>query len=294
MRNRCYVQRVDWIITGASRGIGRALALALTACANQGDRIFALARDGQRLRTLAAAAEGLPGEVVTFAVDLARLDGARRAGEALAAEVCAATLIHNAGLWPTRLELVDGFEAGFATNCLGPLVLQQAPLVAKRVSRVLVISAGLLVKGRFDPGRTPFGRDFSAFRTYCTTKLAGAVAMRDQARRFPEVDFAVVHPGVVNTDLGATRGALGWVMKLVKRSWESPEACAARVLRLLQRPRWSHSPGDAPWFFEESEQPWPPVVDRVHTEIVASVEQCLLPSLRAEATASLRAHRQRS
>jgi hypothetical protein len=62
-----------------------------------------------------------------------------------------------------------------------------------------------------------FGAPRSAdARRDCTTKLAGAAAMRDEARRFPEVDFAVVHPGVVNTDLGTTRGPLAWMMKLVK------------------------------------------------------------------------------
>lgn len=41
---------MDWIVTGASRGIGRALALALGAKATEGDRLFVLARDAERLR----------------------------------------------------------------------------------------------------------------------------------------------------------------------------------------------------------------------------------------------------
>lgn len=276
---------MDWIVTGASRGIGFALTRALAARAHDGDRIFALARDRERLQALAAATAGSRAKLITSPADLARIGEAHRAGTELASEVQAATLIHNAGVWPTRRALVEGFESGFATNCLGPLALQRPLLAARRVSRVLVVSAGLLVKGRFDPERTPSGRDFSAFRTYASTKLAGAAAMRDEARRYPDVDFAIIHPGVVHTDLGATRGPLGWLMKLAKRSWESPEVCAARLIRILERPKWQHSPGEAPWFVEETEQPWPTEVDRAREAVAASVERCFSTVLREESAA---------
>lgn len=266
---------MDWIVTGASRGIGLALTHALAARAHDGDRIFVLARDRERLQVLARSSERSRAKISTLPVDLSRIGEARRAGTELAAQVHGATLIHNAGVWPTRRSLVDGFESGFATNCLGPLALQQPLLAAERLSRVLVVSAGILVKGRFDPERTPSGEDFSAFRTYADSKLAGASAMRDAARRYPAVDFAIIHPGVVHTDLGATRGPLGWLMKLAKRSWEAPEVCAARLVRILERPRWQHSPGEAPWFIEESEQPWPAEVDRARENVAASVRQHL-------------------
>ena len=50
--------------------------------------------------------------------------------------------------------------------------------------------------------------------------------MRDVARHYPAIDFVIVHPGVVNTDLGARRGLLGWILELVKR-----EVGVARYLR---------------------------------------------------------------
>jgi NAD(P)-dependent dehydrogenase (short-subunit alcohol dehydrogenase family) len=265
---------VDWIITGASRGIGLALAQALAARAQEGDRIFALARDRERLEALASTA-GSRAKFIAWPADLARIGEARRAGTELAARVQSATLIHNAGVWPTQRTLIEGFESGFATNCLGPLALQQPLLAAGRVSRVLVVSAGILIKGRFDPERTPSGEDFSAFRTYANSKLAGAAAMREAARRYPDVDFAIIHPGVVHTDLGATRGPLGWLMKLAKRSWEAPEVCAARLVRILERPKWQHAKGEAPWFVEESEQPWPAQVDGARESVAASVARYL-------------------
>ena len=241
---------MDLILTGASRGIGRALALALPADV----RLHALARDRAALDDLARKRPG----TVVHVVDLASRADAARVGRALDVEP-GAVLVHDAGLWPSRREIVDGVERAFAVNCLGPLALQEPLLAAKKLARVLVVGAGLMIKGRFDARRTPVGDDFSWMRTYASTKLAFAVAMRDVARDHPDVDVAVVHPGVVRTDLGNRGGPLGWLVRLAKRSWESPETCAARLARILARPRWS-APGDARWFVLEDEQPWPAIV----------------------------------
>lgn len=264
---------MDWIVTGASRGIGAALVRVLAGRASATDRFYVLARDVERLRGFASAAEVIP-----LQLDLSRVEAARRVGDELATRVApGATLVHNAGLWPSRRELVDGVEAAFAVNCLGPLAFQAPLLAAGRLARVLVVGAGLMVKGRFDADKTPTGADFSVIRTYCTTKLAGAAAMRDVARAHPQVDFAVIHPGVVNTELGDRRGLLGWLLRLAKRRLESPETCARRLADVLARPRWETTPGEAPWFFEAEVQPWPDVVERDAAAVRAVVRQSLGP-----------------
>lgn len=264
---------MDWIITGASRGIGRALVVALARGVGRGNRIFVVARDAERLGTLAQEV-GDAAQVIPLTADLSRVVEARAVGERLAKEAQAgAVLVHNAGLWPNRRELVDGVERAFATNCLGLLALQKPLLDGDRLARILVVSAGLLVKGRFHAEDTPLGRDFSRFRTYCTTKLAGAVTMRDVARRYPHIDIAIGHPGVVNTDLGMTSGLLGFLLRRVKRNWETPETCAARLVRILEIPHWQKTPGEAPWYFEEKEQPWPEIADQSEKAILATVRR---------------------
>jgi len=145
-------------------------------------------------------------------------------------------------------------------NHLGPLAMQQRLLEAGRLRRILVVGAGLMIKGRFDPARTPTGEDFSGLRTYPTTKLCFAIAMRDVAAGHPELDVLVVHPGVVRTDLGARQGLLGWLLRQVKRGWEDPAVCAARLGRILARERWS-PPGEATWQVLEEPQPWPAVAE---------------------------------
>jgi NAD(P)-dependent dehydrogenase (short-subunit alcohol dehydrogenase family) len=250
----------DLILTGASRGIGRALALALAA--RPDDRLILVARDRARLDDLAASITQRGGRAVAVPGDLSSIAGARALGQRLL-EIAGdgATLVHNAGLWPAKRELTaDGLETAFVVNHLAPLVMQRPLLDAGRVRRIMAVSAGLIVKGRFDPARTPRGEDFSAFRTYCTTKLCFALAMRDLAAEHPALDVVVLHPGVVRTDLGARPGLLGQLLSFVKRRWEAPEVCAARLVRILSRDRWSPA-GEARWMFEETEQPWPAAAD---------------------------------
>lgn len=266
----------DVIVTGASRGIGRALALALAGPG--ADRLVLVARDGARLAEVAEEIERAGGSALPLAADLSSVAEARMLGWRLVELLDqGATLVHNAGVWPAARALTsEGFEQAFAVNHLAPLALQQPLLDARVLRRVLAVSAGLLVKGRFDPERTPVGADFSSFRTYCTTKLCFALAMRDVAAAHPEVDTLVLHPGVVRTGLGARGGPLGWLLALAKRGWETPETCAARLARILGRERWS-PPGAARWLVEEQEQPWPALAEdsRLRAEVRAETSRLL-------------------
>jgi NAD(P)-dependent dehydrogenase (short-subunit alcohol dehydrogenase family) len=268
----------DLILTGASRGIGRALALAV-AKGPKPDRLVLVSRDRRCLEGLAADIQALGGRALVVPGDLSFRAAAQDLGRRLAAVVRpGATLVHNAGVWPSkRTFTADGLETAFAVNHLAPLVMQQVLLDAGLLRRVMVMSAGLLEKGRFDPARTPTGEDFSGVRTYCTTKLCFALEMQNVAAAHPELDVVVVHPGVVRTQLGARRGPVGWLLALVKRGWESPESCAQRLARILARERWS-PPGEAKWLVEEQEQAWPPVTrDEATRAALHEVTQHLLP-----------------
>ena len=57
-------------------------------------------------------------------------------------------------------------------------------------------------------------------KAYCESKLANILHMREMAKRFPEVKFMSVHPGVVNSQFGAKIAEvesvketwLGWIL----------------------------------------------------------------------------------
>jgi NAD(P)-dependent dehydrogenase (short-subunit alcohol dehydrogenase family) len=266
------------VITGASRGIGGALAVA---AARPGRRLVLLARPSPALDATAARAAAAGAEVAVHPVDLRDRAATEAAGDRLAAELPAgSTLVHCAGTWPSRRALTaDGLETAFVVNHLSALRLQRAPLAAGRLARILDVSAGLLVKGRVDAERTPTGADFSGLRTYCTTKLCRAVALRATAAEHPDLDVLVLHPGVVRTGLGDRPGPLGLVLRLAKRGWEDPARCAARLAAALDEPdRWA-PPGEAAWRVEDRPQPWPAVAVDPATE--AAVRAA---TARAEAT----------
>ncbi|MEU5529643.1 SDR family NAD(P)-dependent oxidoreductase [Micromonospora chersina] len=248
------------VVTGANRGIGFAVAGELM---RRGCRVVLVARDPvrgeQALAALRASPGGAAGSAELVVGDLSVVSSVR----AVAAELrgrCERidVLVHNAGVWPTRLvRTEDGYEQSFAVNHLAPFLLNH--LLEKRLRRVVQVSAGLYVKGRVDPNRTPWGEDFHRMRTYCDTKLANLLTVPLFAQHWADTGVTIdaVHPGVIRTGLGDTGGVLGLLLKVVKRRWDTPEAGAAPVVRLA----FASGAGSGRYFDGDRPVPLAPVAD---------------------------------
>lgn len=227
------------VVTGGNRGIGRAVVDSLV---DKGCRAVALCRQPV----------AIPGAEVVVG-DLSSSRSVAAAAAALA-DACPSidVLVHNAGVWPTRVvHNEDGVEQAFAVNHLAPFQLNLA--LEDRLARVVQVSAGLHVKGRVDPDRTPAGADFHRMRTYCDTKLANLLVLPLFARRWQDAGVTIdaVHPGVIRTRLGDPGGALGLVLKTVKLTWAKPAAGAVPIVRLVEEP------GSGRYFHLDQEQPLP-------------------------------------
>ena len=227
------------VVTGGNRGIGYAVCESL---ASKGFRVLAVVRD--------------PSATVPDGVEAVRGDlSSRRTVAALAATLREETidvLVHNAGVWPTRLRHnEDGIEESFAVNHLAPFQLNLA--LEQRLRRVVQVSAGLYVKGRVDLDRTPSGADFHRMRSYCDTKRANLLLVPLFARRWQDAGVTIdaVHPGVIRTGLGDPGGVLGAVLRLVKRRWAPPETGAAPIVRLAD------DTGTGRYFTIDAEEPLP-------------------------------------
>jgi NAD(P)-dependent dehydrogenase (short-subunit alcohol dehydrogenase family) len=84
------------VITGASRGLGKAMALALAA---EGARIALVARDRERLEAVAAEIAGANGQAIVVPADVTSEDQVRRIeGEIVAQFGKVDILINNAGV----------------------------------------------------------------------------------------------------------------------------------------------------------------------------------------------------
>lgn len=219
------------VVTGANAGIGRAIARQL---AREGHGLVLVCRRRNAgEEALADISSCGSGKVVLVVADLATAEGRAAAIEGVCRHAkTIAALVHNAGLWPTRLEwTAEGFERSYAVNHLAPFALTAGlwPLLCDSApSRVIVVSAGLYPLGRPNLEAIEKGTQFSALRTYADTKLCGALFSRELALRARDtgVDVHAVHPGVVNTTLGEGPGIGAWIKSRVKRFWASPESGA--------------------------------------------------------------------
>jgi NAD(P)-dependent dehydrogenase (short-subunit alcohol dehydrogenase family) len=226
------------IVTGANSGIGKAAALQL---AQAGHHVVAVCRDEAKGRAaveeIRAAAPGAQVDLVLG--DLSTVASTRELAERLLA-ACPRihVLVNNAGVWMTQRKLnADGLELTFMVNHLAPFMLTLLLLERLKASapaRIVNVNAGLYANGEVDLDNLPAGENFNRFKTYMHSKLCNVYFTTELARRLEGSGVTVnaLHPGVIRTNLGDSRGPLGLVLRVVKRLWKSPEKGAKPVVRL--------------------------------------------------------------
>lgn len=217
------------VVTGGNRGIGYEIVKGL---ASQEADVVMVCRSRERGEAALAQlqAEVKQGTVTMMVGDLSTIAGVRQLAASLLDTLAKIdVLINNAGVWPTKKVLnKDGLEMSFMVNFLAPFMLSHLlmeRLAAGAPARIVHVNAGLYVKGKVDLDKTPFGADFNRFRTYADSKLCGVLTLAQEAALFAPLGVTVnmVHPGVVNTNLGQMSGVMGWLLKWIKRRWMTPE-----------------------------------------------------------------------
>lgn len=184
------------LVTGASRGIGRATALAL---AGRGVALALFGRASERLTQTAAEARaaGSP-RVEEFHADLADLDTVEREGRRVEQSFGALdAVIHNAGVVRrARVEELEIalFEEQIRVNLTAPFVLTRTLLPAMRRAgsgRILFVGSISSTLG------TP------ALSAYCASKWGVVGLMKSLAEELSDSGLmtAAVLPGSVDTDM---------------------------------------------------------------------------------------------
>lgn len=193
-----------WLITGATSGIGKELALAVAAA---GGTVVAPARNREKAASLVAAASGRAGNIETPHMDLADLASVRRFAESLTTDID--VLVNNAGaVSPRRRETADGFEMLLGTNFLGPFALTN--LVADRVRERIVITGSDSYKvGRVDLDDPHFrSRRWNPMSAYAQSKLCDMLWARAlQERLGSRALVTLAHPGWAATGIQNVTGS---------------------------------------------------------------------------------------
>jgi short-subunit dehydrogenase len=218
------------LVTGASSGIGRALALRL---ARDGARVALVARRGAELEALAAEIRGAGGEALALPGDVSDRSAAERiAAQALAGLGPVDILFNNAGYGGHRTFLewdLDDLERMMRVNYLGSVYLTKRLLprmVQRRTGWVVFVAS---VAGRIG---TPEESAYAASK-FAVVGLAEALSI--------EVEDAGVHvltvcPGVVRTRFFDAQ-ALARLPSVARRRIVEPDELVDAIFGALARGR---------------------------------------------------------
>jgi NAD(P)-dependent dehydrogenase (short-subunit alcohol dehydrogenase family) len=206
------------LVTGATDGLGRALAVEL---ARAGATVLVHGRDRRRIadtvrEVIAAAAEGdagrqedsgTPGDRVrAYQADLASVAGVRDLAEqVIAAEPRLDVLVNNAGIGATvpgdgrRQESADGYELRFAVNYLAGYALARLLLPLLRASAPSrIVNVASVGQQAIDFGDVMLTTDYDGMRAYRQSKLAQVLFTIDLAAELElegaEVSVNALHP----------------------------------------------------------------------------------------------------
>lgn len=190
------------LVTGATDGLGRAVATQLAA---DGATVLLHGRDdGRGQATMQAIRERVPEASLHFyRADLASLAEVRALADAVARDhESLGGVLSNAGIGTTlpgggaRMESRDGHELRFAVNYLAGylLIRRLAPHLSAGARVVEVASAG---QAPIDFADVMLERHYSGVQAYCQSKLAQIMFTFDLAQELDprECSATCLHPG---------------------------------------------------------------------------------------------------
>lgn len=231
------------VVTGATRGIGRATAEEL---ARAGATLVLICRrrpDGEEVAAAIARAGSAPAPTVVEA-DLSSQAAVRAAAEEIRSRhERLHVLVNNAGLIPRSREVtVDGLEMQLAVNHLAPFLLTNLLLDRLRSSapsRVVTVSSTTHQGAELDFADLQSERRYDAEDVYAVTKLMNLLFTYELARRLQGtgVTANALHPGAVATRLLADYMKVPLVGRALARTFgASPEQGADTVVYLAASP----------------------------------------------------------
>jgi 3-oxoacyl-[acyl-carrier protein] reductase len=213
------------LVTGASRGIGRAIARTL---ATAGAQVVITSR-GDAAQAVADEITQAGGQALALAADVS--DAAAIAGvvdRILDAYGRLDVLVNNAGITRDQLLLRmkrDDWDAVIATNLTGTFVCTQAVLktmVRQRAGRIISISSVVGQSG--NPGQTNYAATKAGIIGF-SKALAREVASRN-------ITVNVVAPGLIDTDMTreiSSDAQASWTSNIPLGRLGTPDDVAAAV-----------------------------------------------------------------
>lgn len=183
------------LVTGASRGIGRAIAVKLTAC---GAKVVGVARTMEAMEATKDAIVAAGGEFEGFAADVAKSEDVKRVVEAVEEKYQKIhVLVNNAGITKDGLMLRmedDAWDQVVDVNLKGTFLWCRAVgavMMRGRYGRIVNISSVSGIRG--NPGQANYSASKAGVIGFSQT-IARELASRG-------ITVNVVAPGFITTDM---------------------------------------------------------------------------------------------
>jgi NAD(P)-dependent dehydrogenase (short-subunit alcohol dehydrogenase family) len=204
------------LVTGATRGIGRATAEEL---AKLGAAVLIHGRDSASVGAVCRALMRVSrsGRVTGVVADFASLKAVRRMATEIAAEHPRLdVLVNNAGAASLERRVThDGFEWVFGVNHLAPFLLTTLllpTLTTNAPARIVTVSSMAYRRGGLDVDDLQWQRrKYQSLQAYGASKLANVLFTIELAKRLDATGVTAncLHPGVVATSIFAGLGFFG-------------------------------------------------------------------------------------
>ena len=219
------------LITGASSGIGRGLAIEI---ARRGARVGLVARRSDVVDEVVREIEAAGGQALGVPADVQSKDSIRAAADKLRAGLGPIDiLIANAGIGPTR-DAAD-FNADEVSEVMNVNVIGASNSVAAVIPEMVASGSGQLVA----ISSLAAYRGLPRSAAYCASKAAVS-AFFESLRLDLEprgIDVTIIHPGFIKTPLTTGRNAnMPYLMEL--------DDAVGKIVRAIEKRRKRYS---FPW-----------------------------------------------
>jgi NAD(P)-dependent dehydrogenase (short-subunit alcohol dehydrogenase family) len=218
------------LITGATSGLGRAVAHAL---AERGMHVLVHGRDSERAQAVAGELRAAGANVHTYLADLSSLQQTHALADKVGSDHAAIhLLINNAGLGPgrppyrKRFLSADGHELRFAVNYLAPALLARRLIPSlKNGEPSRIVNVASAAQAPIDFADLRMDHHYAGTRAYYRSKFALVAFTFDLAAELANTAISVncLHPAtLMNT-------------RMVRHAWVPPMSSVATGVRAVMK-----------------------------------------------------------
>lgn len=219
------------MITGASSGIGRGLALEI---ARRGAKLGLVARRVEVIEEVVREIESAKGTAVALPADVQAVDAVSAAADSLRASFGPIdVLIANAGIGPTRD--AANFSAAEVSDVMNVNIIGASNSVAAVIPQMVARASGQLVA----ISSLAAYRGLPRSAAYCASKAAVSAFFESLRLDLGPrgIDVTIIHPGFIRTPLTGGRAAqMPYLMEL--------DDAVGKMVRAIEKRRKQYS---FPW-----------------------------------------------